>query len=138
MGEESKVFIGFSSHQNKILSIQISGEVAPCRLVNSYRRSVHFQGQAIPDSLTLKQKARRSYETSVTIYQSAQRNNPEDLNLQQHCCEKLKFRKMKCYRNKLPRKVNLSKKIQNALCVSSRSVALNCLREILHRELCQI
>jgi hypothetical protein len=29
------------------------------------------------------------FETSVTIYQSAQHNIPEDLNLQQHSCENL-------------------------------------------------
>jgi hypothetical protein len=32
----------------------------------------------------------KSFETSVTLYQSPQRNISEDLKLQLHCCENLK------------------------------------------------
>jgi len=34
-------------------------------------------------------KALRSFETSLTVYQSTRRNLIEDLKLQQHCCENL-------------------------------------------------
>jgi hypothetical protein len=39
-------------------------------------------------------KTLRSSETSVTIYQSTRRNIPAELNLQQHRCESLIFRKI--------------------------------------------
>jgi hypothetical protein len=32
-----------------------------------------------------------AFETSVTIYQSTWRNITEDLNLQQHSCENIKY-----------------------------------------------
>jgi hypothetical protein len=40
--------------------------------------------------VTLKMKALRCFETSVAVYQSTQRNIPEDLNFQQYRCENLK------------------------------------------------
>jgi hypothetical protein len=36
-----------------------------------------------------------SFETSETIYPKTQRNIPEDMNLQQHRCENLKFSESK-------------------------------------------
>ena len=43
------------------------------------------------DCLTLKMKAKWSFETSVTICQTTRRTIPVELNLHQHCCEKLKY-----------------------------------------------
>lgn len=42
------------------------------------------------DCLALKMKALQFFETSVIICKPAWRNNPEDLNLQQHDRENLK------------------------------------------------
>jgi hypothetical protein len=41
------------------------------------------------ECLTLKLKVLRLLETQVNVYQSAQRNVPDDLNLQQHRCGSL-------------------------------------------------
>jgi hypothetical protein len=41
------------------------------------------------DCLNLKMKAVGSFETSGTIWPNTQRHIPEELNLQQYCCENL-------------------------------------------------
>jgi len=52
------------------------------------------------DFLTLKVKGWRTFETSVTIYQSTQRNIANDLYLQQRHCELLTHRHTRnTYRN---------------------------------------
>jgi hypothetical protein len=42
------------------------------------------------DCLTRNMKALHCFETSVTVYQSTRWNVPEDLNLQQYCCENVR------------------------------------------------
>lgn len=71
-----------------LIKIQVFWDVTPCGLVNnrSYRRFEHayrlpLQGQAV-QNVTLKSKAERSFETSVTIYQSQYRNIAENMNVE--------------------------------------------------------
>ena len=45
------------------------------------------------DCLILKMSTPRSFETSRITRPTAQRHKPEDLNLQQYCCENLKSRR---------------------------------------------
>jgi hypothetical protein len=58
--------------------------VEPCSLVEAYRRfsiacSFHHQG-----IISLMMDAASTSETSVNIYQTTRRNNPEDSHLQIH------------------------------------------------------
>jgi hypothetical protein len=57
---------------------------------------LHLQGQEVPlslDCLNLNMTILRCSETSVTTHCSKTSNIPEQLNLQYHCCKKLKSRK---------------------------------------------
>ena len=73
---------------------QVFWALTQCRLVQSstFERSfcLHFQGQAVHDAWAGLLKEMRSYETSMTIYQSPRRNTLEDLKLQHNHCENLK------------------------------------------------
>jgi hypothetical protein len=76
------------------LKIQVVCSVTPCPLVNSYGRFGGFTASirsVAAEEETLNLKVSRSSETSVIIYQSTQRNIPEDLNLQ-YRCENFTFR----------------------------------------------
>jgi hypothetical protein len=55
--------------------------------------SVYVMENSLPlleDGKLLNKKTLRSSETPVTIYQSTQRNIPEELNLHQRSCENIK------------------------------------------------
>jgi hypothetical protein len=56
--------------------------------------------QEVLDCLTLKMKALHSFELCGTTFPVTQCHNPEDLNLQQHCCENLKSCKSDVHREK--------------------------------------
>jgi hypothetical protein len=60
-----------------LTKIQVFWAVMPCQLVKEYRRFERaqlLQFKKEMDCLTLKMKALRTFELSVTIYQSARRN----------------------------------------------------------------
>jgi len=102
-----------STRTNPRMKIHILRDFSPNRMVSSYPRfgdqkclhiqckANQLQGQAFNvwlkqskrswAALTLKLVIILSFETSITTYQSAQRNISASLNLQKHPCDNLKL-----------------------------------------------
>jgi hypothetical protein len=57
--------------------------------------SLRVIGPFFVDSLPLKMVATHCSETSGTAYLMARCHIPEDLNIQQHCCENLTYRSVR-------------------------------------------
>jgi hypothetical protein len=73
-----------------ILKMAVVSVVAPCNLIEVYRRfrgacCLHHQGDD-----HLKLEGATISETSVNFYETTQRYNPEDSQLYTHRCENLK------------------------------------------------
>jgi hypothetical protein len=62
-----------------IMKMAVFWDVAPCSLVEVYRRL-----RVVCDVIALMMEAASSSETSVNFYQTARRNNPEDIDLLQY------------------------------------------------------
>ena len=74
--------------------LSVLSSVCPkVRTFELQRRWMDFEknlGVKVTTVAATKFKTRQQFETSVTIYRKRQRDIPEELNLQQHCCENLK------------------------------------------------
>lgn len=72
--------------------IQVFRDVTPFRLaLPKFRKTVAISSSVQNNPWTVSAKnVLRLFETTVSTYQSARRNIPEDLNLQQDRCENLK------------------------------------------------
>jgi hypothetical protein len=68
--------------------------VAPCSLVEVYQR---FRGAAIIRAIALMMEAASTSETSVNVYQTTWRNNPEDSHIYTSRHENLKSHRFQSY-----------------------------------------
>jgi hypothetical protein len=79
-------YLNYKSHEDvQIYKMDVSWDVAPCSLVEAYRRfrgafCLHYQGD----------EAVSTSETSVNFYQTTRCNIPEDRHLHTRCRENLK------------------------------------------------
>jgi hypothetical protein len=90
-----------SQHRRRV-NIPVFREVTPCRWMSGFRSvegspCFHLQCLAVQEDRPLKMMGSQFFETSRTTHPKTRRHIPEDLNPQQHRCDKLTSRLLSCF-----------------------------------------